>query len=288
MLSPIVETIGKIIFNTISLILNLFPPKLMRPVARLCAFFFFIFSPGKRKNLRANLVRTGEPGEALTTGRLLKNFETHTLNIMEIFASSRWGESKISGMVEIDGKDVLDKALAEGHGAILVTAHVGNWELAALYLTSLGYKLYVVAGVQMNVLLSAAVRDAKEKRGIEVITPRDSYRKFFNALDNNGIIALLLDGDIYTGAVEIPFVGARTKMPKGPVSLSRKRGTPIVGGYCRRKEDGSFHVHCEDIISCEEALAISEDEALKRVYKSIENYIRINRDQWCIFRNLWG
>lgn len=288
MLCLTVEALGKIIFNAVSIILNIFPYKLLKLIAMVCTIPFFLFSHQKRRNLRKNLIKTGENAETLTPGRLFKNFETQTLNILQIFASSRWSDSKIKGMVEMDGKEELDKALAQGKGAILITAHIGNWELAALYLSSMGYKLYVVAGVQMNLLLTAAVRDAKEKRGIEVISPWDSYKKFFNALNDNGLVALLLDGDIYSSAADVTFFGARTKMPRGPVSLSKKRGAPIIGGYCRRMKDGRFHIFCENVITAEEALLISAEDALKRVYKSIENYIQMNRDQWCIFRDLWG
>ena len=168
--------------------------------------------------MKRNLLKAGEPDESLSARRLLKNFKTQTMNILEIFAASRWSDKRIAGMVEMEGKEEIDKALAAGRGVILISAHVGNWELAALYLSSLGYKLYVVAGIQMNALLTAAVRDAKEKRGIEVITPWDSYRKFFKALNNNGVIALLLDGDVYTGSTEITFFGAKF-MSSSPSSV---------------------------------------------------------------------
>ena len=151
-----------------------------------------------------------------------------------------------------------------------------------------GYKLYVVAGVQLNRLLTGAVREVKEKRGIEVISPDDSYRKFFKALKSNGIIALLLDGDVYTSSVRLKFFGRETDLPRGPVSLSRKSGAPIVGGYCRRLKNGRFHIFCEKILDGKELEEISNEEAKKKVYNHMENYIKMNLDEWCIFRNIWG
>jgi len=282
-----VEKIGKTIFTVISIALGYLPLKLLHLIAWICTIPFFIFSTSKRRNLKFNLMRTGVPEGKLTHAILMKNFYQQCLNILLIFASTRWTREKILEVVKMDNKEVFEEALKKGKGAILVTAHVGNWELAGLYLSLIGYKLYVVAGVQMNTLLTTAVRDAKEKRGIEVITPMDSYRRFFTALSNNGIIALLLDGDVYTGYTEIPFFGAIAKMPKGPITLSKKRKVPIIGGFCRRNDDGLYHIFCEEIISDKEIEILSEEEALKRVYKAIENYIKINRDQWCIFRNLW-
>lgn len=282
------ERIGKIIFKITAIILSTLPEAITTVLIRLSAISLFAFSPGKRRNVRRNLSIAGMRREEITNRHIMKIFENQTRNTFELFASTRWSDEKIAQRFTIEGKEIMDEAVALGRGTILVSPHVGNWELAAIYLNSLGYKLYVVAGVQLNRLLTGAVREVKEKRGIEVISPDDSYRKFFKALKSNGIIALLLDGDVYTSSVRLKFFGRETDLPRGPVSLSRKSGAPIVGGYCRRLKNGRFHIFCEKILDGKELEEISNEEAKKKVYNHMENYIKMNLDEWCIFRNIWG
>ncbi len=75
----------------------------------------------------------------------------------EILAASRWDAETIRNRIPNADISIIEEALRKNRGVILVTVHTGNWELAALYLSHAGYPMYVVAGVQMNRMLSGAV-----------------------------------------------------------------------------------------------------------------------------------
>jgi KDO2-lipid IV(A) lauroyltransferase len=279
-----VEDIGKLIFRLVALCADTAPDPARELVARVCAFLFYIFSPGKRKNVAENVSRTGHP---VTRDLVSGIFRLQTKNIIELFASSRWKDAEIVSWFEFEGRDALDRTLAEGKGAVLVTGHIGSWELGARYFQALGYSLHVVAGVQMNKLLTGAVKEAKEKRGIHVINPENSYRKLLKALASNSTVALLVDGNIYTGGREMLIFGAKARVPDGPVRLAKASGAPIIGVYCRRLGNRRFKMHLEEIVSAREIETIPEGEALVRVYGAVGRFIEQNVDQWCLFRRLW-
>jgi len=279
-----VERIGRFIFKVVSTVLGWAPEGLRGAIADAAALVTFLFSPIRRDNIRKNLSMIGaSTGFTLIFGI----FRHHARNMVEIFASSRWGAGEIQSRITYDCRDVLDNALKKNRGVILVTAHVGNWERAALFIQSLGYQIHVVAGVQMNRMLTGAIKDAKERRGITVINPEGSYRKLFKALSENGIVALLFDGDIYTSGVEVEFFGKRLRMPKGAIQLSQNTGAPIIGGYCRRIENGRYVIHMENILNGAETRSLPESESLRRLYGKAEEIVRANSDQWCMFRDLW-
>jgi KDO2-lipid IV(A) lauroyltransferase len=279
-----VKDIGKLTFRFIAYLLNGAPEFVRGFIVEVCAFSFWSVSPGKRRNVAGNLATAGRPA---TRSTVYGVFKLHTTNIVEMFASSRWNDEKLSEWFEFDGRAELDRRLAAGRGVVLVTGHLGSWELSARYLSSLGYHLHVVAGVQMNRLLTGAVKEAKEKRGIEVITPDDSGRKYLRAFQSNGILALLVDGNVYTGGVEWPIFGRPTRLPDGPVRLAKASGAPVFGGYCRRIGNKRFKIHIECIMDERDLETLSEREALARMYGVIERYIAENADQWCMFRRLW-
>jgi KDO2-lipid IV(A) lauroyltransferase len=285
MLSKTVKHIGKLTFRFIAILANTLPGPARGLIGAVCAFFFYALSPAKRRNVAENISATGRRS---TRSLVFGVFRLHTMNIIEMFAASRWRDEKLREWFEFEGREELNRAMAEGHGVILVTGHIGSWELAAIYMQSLGYNLHVVAGVQMNRFLTAAVREAKEKRGIEVINPDNSSRKILKVFQSNGILALLVDGNVYTGGVDVPLFGRRTHLPDGPVRLAKASGAPVVGGYCRRIGNKRFRIRVECILSARDIEALSDREALSKVYTAVERFIGANADQWCIFRRMWG
>jgi len=285
MLAEIVEDIGKITFRFIAALTNAAPVPMRSGVVGVCASIDYAISGAKRRNVAENIAAAGLPP---TPGRVFGIFKLHATNLVEMFASSVWENDTILGWWELEGRDELDRALAGGKGVILVSVHTGSWELGARCLQALGYSLHVVAGVQMNRLLTGAVREAKEKRGIAVIGPDDSYRKLLKALASNGVVILLVDGNIFTGGVDLPFFGKATRLPDGPARLSRTSGAPVLGCYCRRRGNEEHTLHIEHIMNAREIESLPERDALARIYGAVERFIARNADQWCMFRRLWG
>jgi KDO2-lipid IV(A) lauroyltransferase len=147
MLAKTVKDIGKLIFRFIAVVANAAPGPVRGFLIEVCAVSFYAVSPRKRRNVARNLSATGT---SATPSMVYGVFRLHTTNIVEMFASSRWNDCLLRDWFEFEGRGELDRALAGGRGVVLVTGHLGSWELSALYLRSLGYDLHVVAGVQMK------------------------------------------------------------------------------------------------------------------------------------------
>lgn len=220
-------------------------------------------------------------------GKVYGIFRNHSMNLIEMFTSSRWDGDEIKDRVDFPQKHLLDEAVASGRGVIIATAHLGNWELPGLLLGSLGYPLSVVAGEQMNSLLTDPVRRAKEEKGIVVIGPGNSYRRLYRILQDGGIVALLLDGDIFEGGVPVELFGRKVSLPRGAARLAMSTGAPVLGACCRRLDDDRSQLNMETLLAPGEAAQAGESGALRTIYSAIERYIRDNTDQWCIFRDFW-
>lgn len=279
------DDLGRFVFRTAAFVLDRLPAGLRHFLAGAGALLDYVSSPRKRRNVRSNLVGLGTTADPAS---VFSVFRHHAANMTEIFAASRWDAETIRKRIPNADTGVIEEELRKNRGVILVTVHTGNWELAALYLSYAGFRMYVVAGVQMNMILTNAVKDAKQRLGIEVINPEDSYRKLFNALGGNGVVALLLDGDLFTGGASVELFGKLVSMPRGAVQLSERTGAPVVGGYCRRLDHDRYCIHLEKILDPETDGPIGEEESMKRLYGRIEDYIARNRDQWCMFRDFWG
>ena len=275
---------GNTVFSFMAAVLDSLPAGVRSLAADISAFGSYSLSRSKRSNVRGNLSIVGYP---LSRGDVFGIFRNHSMNIIEMFASSRWDSDEINERIEFPQRHILDDALAAGKGVIFATAHIGNWELPALLLGSLGYRLGVVAGEQMNSLLTDSVKRAKEKKGLEVFGPGHTYRNLYRVLHEGGIVALLLDGDLFDGGTPVEFFGREVSLPRGAARLAISTGAPVLGTYCRRVTDDRTRLSIETVLSPGEAGRIGEKEAQRTIFDAIESYIRENADQWCIFRKFW-
>lgn len=272
-------------FMFVAAALDSLPVPVRELAITVCAWVQVAVSIKQRRNVEKNLSGIGVEASRRT---VLGIFRNHTRNIVEMFTVSRRTVEEIQRGMTARGLDVLDAELAAGRGVILVTAHVGNWEFGALYLGSLGYRLHAVTGVQMNRLLTGALRDIKERNGIMVVNPKHSYRKLFRALEKNGVVALLVDGDIFLEGAVMNFFDKRIPLPTGAVRLARRTGASIVGVCCWNLGREDHLIHIERIVAGDEIAELTDAQALGRVYATAERFIRSNYEQWCIFRDFWG
>ena len=278
------KSAGTTVFRVTAAVLDSLPGRIRSLAADFSALGSYCLSPGKRHNVHCNLSVVEAPPSG---GKVYGIFRNHSMNLIEMFTSSRWDCDEIRSRVEFPHRHLLDEAVAAGRGVIIATAHLGNWELPGLLLGSLGYPLSVVAGEQMNSLLTEPVKRAKEEKGIVVIGPGNSYRKIYRVLRDGGIVALLLDGDIFEGGVPVELFGRKISLPRGAARLAMSTGAPVIGAFCRRLDDDRSRINLETLLAPGEAARAGESSALNTIYSAIERYIRDNTDQWCIFRDFW-
>lgn len=281
----IVTNTGNFIYSALTDLIGVCPSFIKRYIRDVSSGLLYLLWGKKRENVKMNLLKVGKNGDRKTVFNIFRN---HTANIIDMFELGINNSNPDSENIEFQGRDTLERALQSGSGVIVITAHVGNWERAAFYLSNLGYKLFVVAGVQMNRLFSDSVRKAKEKTGIQVVNPESSYRVLFRGLKSGGIVALLLDGDVYTEGTPVSFFGNTVTMPSGVVRLHRRSGAPILSGYCRRTGNDNYRIVIRDVLTQKTSRELSDREIIDLLYRELESIISDNFDQWCIFRNIWS
>jgi KDO2-lipid IV(A) lauroyltransferase len=127
--------------------------------------------------------------------------------------------------------DELHKVMADGKGVILALPHTGNWDAAAAWLVSQGYKLVVVAERLKPEGVFEQFVAYREKLGMEVIPLTGGQRAPLDVLaektQQGYAVALLADRDLSRRGIEVEFFGGRTRMPAGPALLALRTGAPL-------------------------------------------------------------
>ena len=247
-------------------------------------FFAFLLLWRRTSNVLANLrVILPERPYALLLWEALRVSANHARTVVETFLASNADRIDLVSRIEIAGIDKLNEALRDNKGVILVTAHIGNWELPGVALARMGYKITTVAGVQFTRGLTPLLKKMKETVGIKVTNHLESAGPILRALRKGEIVALHIDGDQYGERVQVKLFGRETYMPKGPARLARLTGAHLIPAIAVRVKRRKIRLEILDEISTK----VDETEITQSIAMILETYIRTYPNQWCIFRRIW-
>lgn len=153
------------------------------------------------------------------------------------------------GRVEFVGLEALRTALGEGRGAVLVTGHLGSWEMGGALLAAAGIALDVVALVQGNPLFDAELRQSREALGMQIIDRGNAHRDVLRSLRKGRAAALVADQNARRGGVEVQFFGHSAPTFKGPAVFALRTGAPLFMIACLRtsRVPQRYRLHAERI-----------------------------------------
>ena len=184
----------------------------------------------------------------------------------------------------------LDRALARGRGAIMVTAHIGNWDLAGVYLTALGYRLSAVTE-PIPAGWSKTFNRYRGVVGMETI-PLTNRSAMVRALRRNRVFTLVADRDLTRNGVRCPAFDAHRYFPKGPAAYSLKYDVPIIIGHMlfdHRPGRPPYRARMDPPIEYEPVGDRKQDirNLTLVVARRLNELIGQHPDQWLVFRADW-
>ncbi|MFI5279586.1 MAG: lysophospholipid acyltransferase family protein [Gemmatimonadales bacterium] len=143
---------------------------------------------------------------------------------------------------ESGGIRLLEDQLRRGKGAIVLTGHIGNWELAGSYIAARGLKLAAVVKPPSNPYVARQAEAARRRLGIETIALPEAKSGVAAALAANKVVALVADQGALRSATWAPFFGKLTRMPSGPGIFAALSGAPVLFGALVARPDGGYEL----------------------------------------------
>ena len=136
---------------------------------------------------------------------------------------------------------------------ILITGHVGNWEVMGNLLACLGYDLDALARPIDNPLVDRWLMSIREKRGMRIITKFDATERMVDVLDRGGALGFIADQNAGDKGLFVPFFNRLASCYKSIGLLAMNKRVPIVCGCAHRlAPDLSFEVYVPDVIRPDE------------------------------------
>jgi KDO2-lipid IV(A) lauroyltransferase len=244
--------------------------------------------PAERGAVRRNLWRVlGGPDAATLDRAVAETFAQFGACFSDLVTLNRGAAGRLPAVVTAaSGEGHLDAATGAGRGVILLTAHLGNWELGGrLLVPRLGRRTHVVLSAEQDRDVERYLRaDGPDLRFVTRRHPRSSLA-LYAALRRREVVAM--QGDRPTGDrgdVAVPFFGAPARFPLGPFVLARATGAPVVPAFCVLDGGDGYRIEIAPPIPVGPG---GEPAALGRMVAALETAVRAWPTQWFNFFDVW-
>ncbi len=192
--------------------------------------------------------------------------------------------------IQLEGLEHLRHAM-EAHGrALVLTAHLGNWELLAAAHRLTGYPLAIVVRPLDSPSLNAVADRLRRKSGVELIAKRGALRPVLTALRDGRMVGILLDQNASRReSVFVPFFGRPASTSKSLALLAVRTGAPVLPIFVHRDARGNHRVTVHPPLPAPAANAGERGvvELTMRCTTAIEAAVREAPEQWLWIHDRW-
>jgi KDO2-lipid IV(A) lauroyltransferase len=200
------------------------------------------------------------------------------------------GQQGVLDMVEsAEGFELIDEAMAQGRGAVLVTGHLGNWELAGAYVAARGVPMDVIVRTQANPLFDAYINETRATLGMTVVRDFEAARRTPRSLREGRAVAFVSDQGVRgLASTFVPFFGRPAKTPRGAAVFAMKYDTPTLFVTALRQRSGKYRVSVERVPIVRTGDRDADIDAIVASYTAIlERWIRTAPEQYFWHHRRW-
>ena len=211
-------------------------------------------------------------------------------NAAEIALAPRLGHQGILDLyTEVVGFELIDDAIAAGRGCILITGHVGNYELGGAYLAARGVPIDAIARRQANPLFDQYITETRSAMGMVVLHDFEAVKKSARSLREGRLVAFIADQGVKgLASTFVPFFGRPAKTPRGPAVFAVRLGSPVVFAVSIRLPDGHFRFQVESIPVVDTGDRDRDIDATVACYTAaLERVVRQYPDQYFWHHRRW-
>jgi predicted LPLAT superfamily acyltransferase len=276
-------------------ILNHLGLKLAYIVLRFVALYYFLFARKSNRNIYYYFHNILKYKKTTSYLKIYKNYYIFGQTILDKVALLAGVKTKFT--INHDGGKNLDKIAAMGKGGILVSAHIGNWEIAGQLLNRLNTTFNILMYANERESIKKYMSDVEKKKNVKIIPIIDGEMghliELHNAFSNNELV--VMHGDRFRdGAqtLETKFLGKTANFPAGPFIMAVKFGVPLSVVFAVKESSTHYHFFATDPIEVkkvrgEEQTKKAVQELLGKYIEEVEKMVHRYPEQWFNYYAFW-
>ncbi len=252
------------------------------------SFYYLIFSGNSNRNLWYYLNKRLNYSVVKSCWAMYKSYFTFGKTIIDKTAISAGLRKKFT--YEFDGIDLLRAVIAQKKGGILISAHVGNFEIAEYFLADLEFDspINLVTTDQEHSHIKAYLQSVTRRSSIKFIIVKEDLSHVFeinNALNNNELICFT--GDRYFEGSKVlteELLGEKAIFPSGPFLIASRMQVPVVFVYVMKEPRLHYHLFAREArVKHRDAQGL-----LKEYCQSVESILKKYPLQWFNYFDFWN
>jgi len=183
----------------------------------------------------------------------------------------------------------LELAKSRGKGLIIITGHVGPWELLGAWLTKrIGMPILAVASAPNIPELADALLKIREAAGVKIVYRGDAGIAVMRHLRAGGCVVMLADHNLKGEGIEVPFFGHPAHSMLSIARVAVRSGAVTVTGFCYRRPECRVEIIMDEPLSWQTDDRIAAERALTAAFaQRIEAGIRRDPGQWLWMHRRW-
>ncbi|MDD3520732.1 MAG: lysophospholipid acyltransferase family protein [Actinomycetota bacterium] len=209
-------------------------------------------------------------------------------NVVDFLKNRIIPKKQFNKNIKIEGLENLKKALDARRGAVIFTAHIGNFEWGAARIGTEGIKIWGVGLHRDNLPLDNYFERNRGNKCLKTIYANKMLH-VFKILRNNEVIAIPTDLDPLKNSKIYDFFGHKAFIPSGSVQIAMAAKAPLIPSFIIR--DGKYHHHQVILPPVELETEGNKEDAINKnmlkVIEILEDQIKRNIEQWVMFHDIW-
>ena len=251
----------------------------------------YYVTPGRR-NLSLDNIRqafAGEFDEKKIRETALNSFGSLGMNVAEFFRLPDLTLEDVERYTSIKGEDNLAEAMASGNGVLVLSSHLGSWDMLSAGLALRGYPLSLITKVSKSAALNRIWMGYRRQLGMELLMGRGTMKECLRDLKKGRMVGFALDQNARRSeGVFIPFFGREACTITSLALMARRTGVPVLPIYIYREGDMHRIVIDEPIIH--DNIKDAETDIFERTRAYVEwteKVIREHPEQWTWLHDRW-
>jgi KDO2-lipid IV(A) lauroyltransferase len=262
---------------------HVIPKALRYPLARFVGRMVCFLNRRRRNIVVSNLTPiVGKKQAKAFAPEVLANF---SMTAVDFFCS----RSNLARQIHEENASIVEKSYRRFKKVIVVTAHIGNWELGMSYLMSKGYSM---AGVYAPYREDEVVDWIMSHRNPDVEwipAARGAAKACLSALDRGRLLGMVADIPFGEKGHRVGIFGATTHLPLGPWAIAARANSIVIPGFVLRERPGQYRVIFHDPIVPGEGSLRRQMEDMQNIYRGhLEYYLKTYPEQWGMLQPFWN
>jgi predicted exporter/lauroyl/myristoyl acyltransferase len=272
-------------------LVRVLPPEICIGFSRFLAGCYWHLASHRRQMVIENLrpALDGDPAAAIKKARSL--FDQFAIKLVDLWRYEA-GQPIQDLFGESTGWENFEKAHEQKRGVLLLTVHLGNWELGGPWLTARGFPLKIITLAEPGAGFTQLRQASRLRWNVETLVIGDDpfgFLEVIRRLEAGETVALLIDRPPAATTVEVELFGLPFPASVAAAELARASGCELVPVYLPRMKN-SYAAHILPPILYDRAGLrdrIARQQLTGQIMRAFEPAIRQNLDQWFHFIRIW-